>query len=54
MRLIWSVDGPPDRTDVNRGLFQPFAVVGAGPLIASPEGGADWRLRVQANFLFPR
>jgi hypothetical protein len=29
-------------------------VVGAGPLIASPEGGAEWRLRVQANFLFPR
>jgi hypothetical protein len=29
-------------------------VAGAGPLIASPEGGADWRLRVQANFLFPR
>jgi hypothetical protein len=29
-------------------------VVGAGPMVASPEGGADWRLRVQANFLFPR
>jgi len=98
---IWSMDGPPDRTEVNRGFFQPFAnynlaeglavgasleatanwdedqiwnsplvftlskvtvlgkrpvnfVVGAGPLIASPDGGADWRLRVQANFLFPR
>jgi hypothetical protein len=29
-------------------------VVGAGPAIASPSGGADWKLRVQANFLFPR
>ena len=98
---IWRVDGPPDRTDVSRGFFQPFVnynlgdglaigasmeatanwddeevwtsplaftiskvtvlgkrpvnfVVGAGPMIASPEGGGDWRLRVQANFLFPR
>jgi hypothetical protein len=98
---IWRVDGPPDRTDVNRGFFQPFAnynlpdglavgvsmeatanwdeddvwtsflifqiskvttlgkrpvnfQAGAGPTIASPDGGADWRLRVQANFLFPR
>jgi len=98
---IWSVDGAVDRTDVNRGFFQPFAnynlgdglavgasieatanwddedawnsalivtlskvtvlgkrpvnfVAGAGPSIASPEGGADWKLRVQANFLFPR
>jgi hypothetical protein len=98
---IWSVDGALDRSDVNRGFFQPFAnynlgnglaagasieatadwdaddvwnsslfftlskvallgkrpvnfVVGAGPQIASPEGGADWKLRVQANFLFPR
>jgi hypothetical protein len=98
---VWSLDGPPDRTDVNRGLFQPFAnynlpdglavgasieatanwdeeetwnsslvftlskvtvlgkrpvnfVVGAGPMIASPGNGSEWRLRVQANFLFPR
>jgi hypothetical protein len=98
---VWSLDGPPDRSDVNRGFFQPFAnynlpdgiavgasieatanwdedevwnsslvftfskvillgkrpvnfVVGAGPQIASPVGGADWRLRIQANFLFPR
>jgi hypothetical protein len=29
-------------------------VIGAGPMVASPEGAADWRLRVQANFLFPR
>jgi hypothetical protein len=29
-------------------------VFGAGPMIASPTGGADWKLRVQANFLFPR
>jgi hypothetical protein len=29
-------------------------VVGAGPSIASPTGGAEWKLRVQANFLFPR
>jgi len=29
-------------------------VVGSGPLIASPAGGAEWKLRVQANFLFPR
>jgi len=98
---VWSLDGPPDRSDVNRGFFQPFVnynlpdgiavgasieatanwdedevwnsslvftfskvtvlgkrpvnfVVGAGPQIASPVGGADWRLRIQANFLFPR
>jgi hypothetical protein len=98
---VWSLDGPPDRTEVNRGFFQPFVnynlpdgiavggsieatanwdedevwnsslvftfskvtvlgkrpvnfVVGAGPQIASPTGGADWRLRIQANFLFPR
>jgi hypothetical protein len=98
---IWSIDGPPDRTEVNRGFFQPFAnynlgdglavgasieataswdedevwnsslvftmskvtvlgkrpvnfLAGVGPMIASPDGGADWRLRVQANFLFPR
>jgi hypothetical protein len=98
---IWSIGGAMDRTDVNRGFFQPFAnynlggglalgasmeatanwdedqtwftslvftiskvtvlgkrpvnfVAGAGPIVASPEGGADWRLRVQANFLFPR
>ncbi len=29
-------------------------VFGAGPMIASPIGGANWKLRVQANFLFPR
>ena len=29
-------------------------VVGAGPNIASPEAGADWRFRLQAAFLFPR
>jgi len=98
---VWSLDGPPDRSDVNRGFFQPFVnynlpdgiavgasieatanwdedevwnsslvftlskvtqlgkrpvnfLVGAGPHIASPDGGADWRLRIQANFLFPR
>jgi hypothetical protein len=28
-------------------------VVGAGPALASP-AGTDWKLRVQANFLFPR
>jgi hypothetical protein len=27
---------------------------GAGPHIASPEGGADWRFRIAATFLFPR
>lgn len=26
----------------------------AGPTIASPEGGADWRFRLAATFLFPR
>jgi hypothetical protein len=98
---IWSVDGAIDRSDVNRGFFQPFMnynlgegialganvegtanwnddevwnaflhftvskvttlgkrpvnlVFGAGPAIASPSGGAGWRLRIQANFLFPR
>ena len=28
--------------------------VGAGPNIASPSGGADWRLRLAAVFLFAR
>jgi hypothetical protein len=28
--------------------------VGAGPLIASPDGGASWRFRLAATFLFPR
>jgi hypothetical protein len=28
-------------------------VVGAGPVLASP-AGADWKIRFQANFLFPR
>ena len=26
----------------------------AGPTIASPEGGASWRFRLAATFLFPR
>ena len=26
----------------------------AGPMVASPEGGAEWRFRFQANFLYPR
>jgi hypothetical protein len=26
----------------------------AGPMIASPDGGADWRFRLGATFLFPR
>ena len=26
----------------------------AGPMIASPDGGASWRLRMAATFLFPR
>ena len=26
----------------------------AGPTIASPDGGADWRFRLSATFLFPR
>jgi hypothetical protein len=29
-------------------------VAAAGPMLASPQGGAEWKLRVQANFLFPR
>ncbi len=29
-------------------------LLGAGPNIASPEAGADWRFRLQAAFLFPR
>ena len=29
-------------------------VVGAGPTVASPEGGSTWRFRVMAVFLFPR
>ena len=26
----------------------------AGPTVASPEAGADWRFRLAATFLFPR
>ncbi len=29
-------------------------VAGAGPTLASPEGGSTWRFRVMAVFLFPR
>jgi len=29
-------------------------LVGAGPTIASPDGGASWRFRLAAVFLFPR
>jgi hypothetical protein len=29
-------------------------MVGAGPTVASPEGGANWRFRFAATFLFPR
>jgi len=29
-------------------------VVGAGPTVASPEGGSTWRFRVMAVFLYPR
>jgi hypothetical protein len=29
-------------------------IVGAGPTIASPEGGANWRFRFQAVFMYPR
>ena len=29
-------------------------VVGAGPTVASPEGGSTWRFRFMAVFLFPR
>jgi hypothetical protein len=28
--------------------------VAAGPTIASPDGGPDWRFRLAATFLFPR
>jgi hypothetical protein len=28
--------------------------VGAGPTVASPDGGANWRFRLVATFLFPR
>ena len=28
--------------------------VGAGPMIASPDGGPKWRFRAAANFLYPR
>jgi len=28
--------------------------VGAGPTVASPEGGSSWRFRLSAAFLFPR
>ena len=29
-------------------------VAGAGPTVASPEGGSTWRFRIMAVFLFPR
>jgi hypothetical protein len=97
---VWRVGGAIDRSELNRGFFQPFAnynlgdgiavgatieatanwnddevwnsaliftvskvttlgrrpvnfVFGAGPDLANPSGG-DWRIRFQANFLFPR
>jgi hypothetical protein len=28
--------------------------VAAGPMVASPDGGANWRFRMAATFLFPR
>ena len=28
--------------------------VGAGPMVVSPSGGANWRFRFQATFMFPR
>jgi hypothetical protein len=30
-----------------------FAVA-AGPTLANPDGGASWRFRLAATFLFPR
>jgi hypothetical protein len=34
---------------------QPVSLtVAAGPMVASPSGGANWRFRLAANFLFPR
>ena len=29
-------------------------LVGAGPHLASPDGGANWRFRLAATFLYPR
>ena len=29
-------------------------LAGAGPTVASPEGGANWRFRFAATFMFPR
>jgi hypothetical protein len=29
-------------------------VAGAGPTVASPEGGSTWRFRIMAVFLYPR
>ena len=28
--------------------------VGAGPTLANPDGGASWRFRLAATFLFPQ
>jgi hypothetical protein len=28
--------------------------IGAGPMVASPDGGPKWRFRAAANFLYPR
>jgi hypothetical protein len=28
--------------------------VAAGPMVASPEAGANWRFRLAMTFLFPR
>jgi hypothetical protein len=30
------------------------AEVAAGPMVASPDGGANWRFRLAATFLYPR
>jgi hypothetical protein len=27
---------------------------GAGPMVASPDGGANWRFRFMTTFMFPR
>jgi hypothetical protein len=48
---IWSVSG------ANLTLLGKRPVsftVAAGPNIASPDGGAEWRFRLAATFLFPR
>jgi hypothetical protein len=56
-RVSWG-EGPvfllPTATNNALGSRPVNFVVGAGPTVASPEGGSTWRSRFMAVFLYPR